>query len=128
MATATSVNFGNGVWGINSDQTGLIITSYSYQYKMDSASVESRVGGIIGRTYFNQTVSFSIDGLIPKTSIWSTPLATSITLSNAMSGALLNGGANATGLTIVEDITTDYSNKDYNKIKVTGTYYPEVTA
>lgn len=127
MATANTISFGDGAWGINSDQTGLIINSYSYDYKSDSGQVENRTGNVVGKTYYNQTITFSIDGLIPKTSPWSTALATSITLSNGLS-ALLNGGLNAAGLNIVEGITTDYSNKDYAKMKITGTYYPSISA
>lgn len=127
MATANSVNFGDGVWGINSDQTGMIITSHSWDYKMDSGQVENRVGCVIGKTWYNPTATFSLDGLVPKASPWSTALATSITLANSLSGNLFNGGA-STGLTVVEGITLDSTNRDYQKIKVTGTHYPFLSA
>lgn len=118
----TTVNFGDGIWGISSDQTGIIITSHSYDYSMESGSVENRTGNVVGRTYYNPTATFSIDGLIPITSPWSTALATSITLANGLSSQFINGGGTG-GLTVVEGITEESSNKAYKTLKITGIHY-----
>lgn len=124
---STTVQFGDGIWGISSEQTGLLINSYSYDYKADSGEVKNRYGNTVGKTYFNQSVGFSIDGLVPSTSPWSTAIATSLTLSNGMSGNFLHGGLGS-GTTILEGITEDHSNSDYVKLKISGTYFPFISA
>ena len=121
-ATAVATSFGDGVFGISADETGILIESVSHDYSCDSKAVKNRTGNTSGVTYYNETVKISLDGKIPATSPFTGSIAASLTLGNALA-AYLKGGVTG-GLTIIEQITIDKNSEDYKSIKISAVYYP----
>jgi hypothetical protein len=123
---ATATSFGDGVFGIGADQVGIILESTSYDYTSDNKTVRNRTGNTSGITFYNETVKISLDGKVPATSPFSGTIAASLTLGNAMT-AYLKGGVTG-GLTIIEQVTVDSNQEDYKGIKVSATFYPNITS
>jgi len=123
---ATATSFGVGSWGISNVETGIIIESISQDYTNSNKSIKDRTGNTTGISYYDEQVKVSLNGRIPTTAAFSGTLAASLSLGNALS-AYLKGGVTG-GLTIVEGITIDLNNEDYRSIKVTATFYPNITA
>ena len=125
---ATSTSFGDGIWGINSEQTGMIIEGMSYSFEDKSKDILNRTGNSTGTTRYDEKVKISLNGKIPKTGIFSGTLATSLTLGNSLTAYnFLKGGATS-GLSIIDNITVDASQEDYQSIKITATNYPNITS
>jgi hypothetical protein len=122
--SATAVNFGDGRWGIGADQTGMIIESITHDYTNSSKTVKDRTGNTSGITYYDEMVKISLDGKVPKTTTFSGTLATALTLGNSLSSYLK--GDITGGSTLIEGITLDYNQEDYQGFKVQATYYPNV--
>ena len=122
---ATATSFGDGVFGITTAQTGIIIEGMSYDYRNSNKMVKDRTGNTTGVTYYDENVGISINGKYPKTSPFSGTLATTLTLGNPLS-AYLKGGVTG-GSTLIEGITLDYSNEDYLSLRINATFYPNVT-
>lgn len=122
---STATTFGNGVWGIPADETGIIIETFNVNLKQDKKTIKDRTGNDSSATFYNEQITGSMKGRIPKTSPYNTALATSLTVMNSLSTGLLKGGATS-GLTLVDSITLDYSNEDYQSISVEFTKYPNI--
>lgn len=123
---ATATSFGDGKWGIDADETGIIIESITHDYTNSSKSLKNRTGSTNAITYYDEQVKVSLNGKLPKTSSFSGTLAASLTLGNSLS-SYLKGGVSG-GLTIVEGITIDLGQEDYQGIKITATFYPNLSA
>lgn len=126
MGAAVATSFGDGVFGIGSAETGIIIESITHDFANSSKMVKDRTGNTSGITYYDEQVKVSLNGKVPKTSPFSGTLASALTLTNGLSG-FLKGGV-STGLTLVEGITLDMSNEDYRSIKISATNYPNVAS
>jgi len=123
---ATATSFGDGSWGINSEETGFIIESVSHNYTNEMKPIKNRTGNTTGVTYYDEKVKISLDGKLPKTSPFSGTIASSLTLGNGLS-AYLKGGVSG-GLTIVEGVTIDQNMEDYKAIKLEAVFYPNITS
>ena len=123
---ATATSFGDGVFGINADQTGFIIESISYNYSSDKKTVKNRTGNDSGVTFYNEKLTIDMNRKVPKTSPFPGTIAASLTHGNALS-AYLKGGVTG-GLTLVDTINVELNQEDYQGIKVTSTYYPNISA
>lgn len=123
---ATATSFGDGVFGITAEETGILIDSISHEYKNEKKSIKNRTGNTVGVTYYDETISISLDGRVPKTSSFSGTLAAVITLTNTPTN-YLKGGVTG-GLTIVEGVTIDMKSEEYQGIKITAVFYPNLTA
>ena len=124
---ATSTSFGDGSWGIDADQTGMIIETISYDFKDLSKEVKNRTGNTTGVTKYDEKVTISLKGKVPKTGIFSGTLATSLTLGNTLTAFnFLKGGA-TTGLNIIDGITIDMAQEDYKGITINATNYPNIS-
>jgi hypothetical protein len=122
---ATATNFGDGRFGINADETGIIIESITHDYTNSNKSIKDRTGNTKGISYYDETISISLNGKVPKTSPFSGTLASSLTLSNGLSAYLKGGNS---GLVIVEGITLDFANEDYQAFKLQAKNYPNITS
>jgi hypothetical protein len=123
---ATAFSFGDGLFGINSAETGFLIETITHAYQNKNKTVLDRTGNTIGYTAYDETVKVSLKGRVPKTGAFSGTLASSLTLGNSLS-AYLKGGA-TTGLNIIESITIDLNNEDYRSISLECTNFPNITA
>lgn len=123
---ATATSFGDGRFGIGAAETGFIIESITHDYTNSTKMVKDRTGNTSGISYYDEQIKVSLNGKVPKTSAFSGTLASSLTLGNSLS-AFLKSGASS-GLTIVEGITVDMANEDYQSFKLNATNYPNITS
>lgn len=123
---ATATSFGDGRFGIGANETGFIIENISHNYTSSNKTVKDRAGNTSGITYYDEMVSVSLKGKIPKTTPFSGTIAASLTLSNPLS-AYLKSGATA-GLTIIESINVEYVSEEYSSFSIEAKNYPNVTS
>ena len=124
--SATSTSFGDGRFGIGADQTGFIIESITQSYTNSTKMVKNRTGNTSGVTYYDEQVKVSLKGKVPTSSPFSGTIAASLTLSNPLS-SYLKGGVSG-GLTLVESITLDYGQEEYQSISLEAVFYPNISA
>lgn len=122
---ATSTSFGDGRFGISTAETGIIIESISHAFSNSNKTVKDRTGNTSGITYYDEMIKVSLKGKVPKTAPFSGTLASSLTLGNALSGYLKGGNS---GLVLVESITVDFANEDYQSFSLEAANYPNITA
>jgi hypothetical protein len=121
--SATATTFGNGVWGITNEETGIIIESISHNFTNSNKTIKDRTGNTSSVTYYDEMAKVSLKGKIPKTSAFSQTLATSLTLGNTLSAYLKGGNS---GLVIIENITIDMGNEEYRGISIDATNFPNI--
>lgn len=112
-----------GVWGIATDQTGILLTDTSFDFSNQETPVLSIVGEPIGFAFNKEKVEVKLSGLVPATSPFSAKLATALTLANAIPAHLQATG----GTTIIKTISRTSNNEDWEKIEVGATHHPFVT-
>jgi hypothetical protein len=122
--SATATSFGEGKFGIGAAETGFIIESITHDYTNSIKSVKDRTGNTLGISYYDEQVKVSLNGKVPKTLPFSGTLASSLTLGNALSAYLKGGNS---GLVLVDGITIDLANEEYQGIKITATNFPNIT-
>lgn len=122
---STSTTWGDGVFGLGADETGLIIESVTHSYSNDQKTLKNRTGNTSSVTHYNEMVKISLDGKIPATSAFSGTIAASIVLGNAL-GSYLKGGVSG-GLTVVDTVDVDMGQEEYRGIKIGATYYPNIS-
>lgn len=120
---ATATSFGDGRFGVPAAETGIIVESISHAFSNSNKTVKDRTGNTSGITYYDEMVKISLKGKVPKTTPFSGTLASSLTLGNALSGYLKGGNS---GLVLVESITVDFANEDYQSFSLDCTNYPNV--
>lgn len=123
--SATATSFGEGRFGIGAAETGFIIESITHDYTNSNKSVKDRTGNTLGISYYDEQIKVSLNGKVPKTTPFSQTLATSLTLGNSLSAYLKGGNS---GLVLVEGITIDLGNEEYQGIKINATNYPNILA
>ena len=114
-----------GNWGITQDEAGIIITDLSFDFSNQEKMVMDKGGEIIGIAQYQEKTEIKLSGLVAKTSPFSGKLGAALTLANAMPAHLqsISGGT-----TIIKQISRALNNEDFEKIEITATYYPFVTA
>jgi hypothetical protein len=120
---ATATSFGDGKFGIGANETGIIIESISHDFSSSNKTVKDRTGNTSGISYYDEQIKVSLKGKVPKTSPFSGTLASSLTLGNSLSSYLKGGNS---GLVLVEGITIDLANEDYQGISINAVNYPNI--
>lgn len=121
---ATATSFGDGEWGIDSAETGILIESITHDYTNSNKTIKDRTGNTLGITYYDEQVKISLNGKIPETTPFSGTLAVALTLGNAPDNHL-KGGVTG-GLVLIEGVTIDMAQEDYKSIKISATKYPNI--
>lgn len=124
--SATATTFGDGVWGISSAETGIIIESISLNSSNSMKEIKDRTGNTNTITYYDEKLKVSLKGKIPSSSAFSTTIAATTTVANLDTGDFLKGGVSGAAI-IVENVTVDLANEDYQGISVDITVYPNVS-
>ena len=122
---ATATSFGDGRFGIPNAETGIIIESISHAFSNSNKTIKDRTGNTTGITYYDEVVAISLKGRVPKTSPFSGTLASSTTLGNGLSAYLKGGNS---GLILIESITVDYAQEEYQSFSIEMKNYPNITA
>jgi hypothetical protein len=123
---ATATSFGDGEWGVDSLETGIIIESITHDYTNSNKTIKDRTGNTLGITYYDEQIKISLNGRIPETTPFSGTLAAALTLGNTPANHL-KGGVTG-GLVLIEGVTVDMAQEDYQSIKISATKYPNITA
>ena len=113
-----------GNWGIPNDQPGLLITDLSFDFSNQEKTVLDKAGEIIGLSLYQEKVEIKLSGLVAKTSSFSGKIGAALALANAIPGHLQQ----ARGTTILMQVSRSLNNEDFEKIDLTATHYPFVTA
>lgn len=123
---ATATSFGDGRFGIGAAETGFIIENITHNYTSSNKTVKDRGGNTTGVTYYDEIISISLKGKVPKTTPFSGTIASSLTLGNPLSAYLKSGSP--AGTTIIESITLDMGSEEYQGFSIEAKHYPNVTA
>ena len=114
-----------GNWGIPQDEAGIIITDISFDYSNQEKLVLDKGGEIQGIALYQEKVEIKISGLVAKNSPFSGKIGAALTLANVIP---IHLNATSGGITIIKQISRSLNNEDFEKIEITATYYPFVTA
>lgn len=114
-----------GNWGIPQDEAGIIITDISFDYSNQEKLVLDKGGEIQGIAFYQEKIEIKISGLVAKNSPFSGKIGAALTLANVIP---LHLHATSGGITIIKQISRSLNNEDFEKIEITATYYPFVTA
>lgn len=123
MAATDYNQRGDGVWGIEEDETGLLIQDISHSYKSEKATLTNRVGNTVGSVYYNPTVEVSYTAYVPKTTPWMEVIGSAVTFANTFEAFIEDATG---GTTVLESVTKTKANKDYQKLQIQAVYYPYV--
>ena len=113
-----------GNWGIPNDQPGILITDLSFDFSNQEKPVLDKGGEIIGLSLYQEKVEIKLSGLVAKTSSFSGKIGAALALANAIPAHLQQSG----GTTILMQVSRSLNNEDFEKIDLTATHYPFVTA
>lgn len=116
---------GKGDWGIDADETGIVVSDISATTQTDTQELRDRTGCVIGKAYYNATVQYTIDGAIDSDTPYAGSVASAMTLSNTLTSRLPNGVT--AGKIIVESIDDKWGNSDYKKVSIKATMYPGIS-
>lgn len=122
-ATITTYGCGDGKFGIPADESGMVIESLTFDYSNSSKEVKDRTGSVCGITMYDEVCKVSLNGKL-NGGPYSESLAGSLLITNSqpLSAAIASGG-----LTLIEGLTVDYGNEEYQTIKVSATRYPNIS-
>lgn len=123
---ATATTFGDGKFGITNAETGILIESISYNFTNDKKEIRDRTGNVAGIAYYNERCEVSLQGKIPTSSAFSGTLAATISLTNTIPNHLNDGVSG--GAILVEEVSRELSNEDYESVEIKAVLYPNVTA
>ena len=117
--------FGSGDWGIDAEESGILISSLTFNYVNDSQELRNRTGDVIGKSDYNERVEVSIEGVLPSSSPFSTALASALALSNDIPDYLAGGVS--TGTLIMEGANVKHEQEGYKAISIDAILYPLIT-
>lgn len=113
-------------WGIENDETSLIIESIDYDYKSKEKEVLNKDGEPTGHVSYAETCDISLKGEVPAAGAPTTKLASHLALAN---GVLDRFSTTPTGgRTIVKSIKDGKNREDMQKFECSATYYPLIPA
>ena len=112
-------------FGIPAAETGIIADSVGYNYSHEKKQLRDIDGDTIAVSLYDERCEVSLSGFLPGASPFSTSLASAITLVTAVPD-FFKGSVG--GLTIVESVNRTNSSEEYQRIEVTASHHPLVTA
>jgi hypothetical protein len=115
---------GDGVFGIASDETGIITHKLKYEYSHDTVELDSSDNEVIGVAFSKEKVDIAIDGKIPATSPFSSLLGVALTLINSMPDHLQ--GSISAGTTYLDGVSRETDKGEYHDISVKAVYRPSL--
>ena len=113
-----------GIWGIPSDETGVLILDLSFDYSNQEKTVLDKGGEIIGLSLYQEMVEIKFSGLVSKTNGFAGKVGSALTLINAIPAHLQTSNG---GMTIITGVSLSMTVEDFQKIDVTAKHYPFIT-
>lgn len=111
-------------WGIENDETSLIIESIDYDYKIKEKPVLNKQGETTGLVLYDETCDVSLKGEIPAAGAPSIKLASTLALANAIPDQFST--TPAAGRTVVKSVKISKAREDMQKFEASATFYPLV--
>lgn len=112
-------------FGIPAAETGIVADSVGYNYSHQKKQLRDIDGDTIAVAYYDEMCEVSLSGFLPGSSAFSTSLASAISLVTAVPD-FFKGSVG--GLTVVETVNRTNSSEEYQRIEVTASHHPLVTA
>lgn len=112
-------------FGIAAAETGIVSDATGYNFSHQKKQLRDVDGDTIAVAYYDEMCEISISGFIPGSSPFATSIASSISLVTAVPD-FFKGSVG--GLTVVETVNRTNSSEEYQRIEVTASHHPLVTA
>ena len=112
-STATGVSFGL------TQETGILLNSFSRSVQADKASVMDALGSTVAVAYYNKTATISLKGVVNGTATYN--LASVLTLTNPTNTSGVSGGK-----IVVDSVNEETTNGSFKSITVSATQYPDL--
>lgn len=114
-----------GNFGFAADETGFIVEAASHETRNEKVYTRSRQGNRQGVSYYDESIVVRTNGLMASTAAFSTDIATSWTLGNAVATTHLKEGA--TGTLVLESVTRGRQVDGFETLELSGEYLPFVS-
>ena len=107
-----------GSWGIDASETslGIIIEGIDETSRNEKSYIKDRVGQRTGRSEYDESIEFTLNGKQTSSSPFSTKLGANIALGNTIANDLLYN--NNTGFTVVNEAKRSSENEGWKGIEV----------
>jgi hypothetical protein len=112
-----------GNFGIESAETGIIVTDISFDYSVQEKTVANHEGDIVGVALYQDAVEIKVSGLVAAQGGFSSKVGDALSLTNSIPDHAMTGG----GLTIITSISRTRTSEDFEKLDVTAKNWPNVT-
>lgn len=116
-----------GVFGVDDEETGLLVESLEFTYDADEKNQLSKQGEVKGLVFYNETVSCALKGEVPTTSPFSGKIMGSLSLAAAIPAhhqATITGARNV----IMPGLKRSLSREDFEKIDIPSKIFPLIAA
>jgi hypothetical protein len=109
-----------GNWGIEDNESGLLVTDLSFDFSNQEKPVLDKGGEVIGLALYQEKAEVKLSGLVAKNSPFSGKIGTALTLANSVPAHLQQSG----GMTVLMQVNRSLNSEDFEKIDLTATHYP----
>lgn len=114
-----------GVWGIASDETGLLIENLDFDFKDKEKAVLNKAGETLGYSFYDEMVECSLKGLATSSSAFAGKLTANLSLANAIPAHLqsaVTGGRN-----LIRSVKKSLAIEDFVKFDIGSRYCPLIS-
>jgi hypothetical protein len=113
-SSATGVSFGATA------ETGIILSKFSRTTQSQKAEVSNEVGDIVALSYYGETASISISGVLNGTAgVASAGVGSLLTLANSTTSGGVSGGK-----IVVDSVSFETGGDTFRTISIDATQYP----
>jgi hypothetical protein len=113
-----------GVWGINADESGMLISDISYDYSQKDRPVLSKIGEVIGVALWQQKCDIKFSGLIPDSAPFASKLGAVLTIANTIPDHMASSG----GKTVLMGLSRKAAQEDFQQVDVSAVNWPLMAA
>ena len=111
-----------GVWGIASDETGIIIEKIDDNSRKESNFVKNKSGERQGRADYDESMEIDIAGKITSASPWSQSISSELVMTNTITAGHLAGAGG--GQTLIDEVGRTRANEDWTGITIKAEMLP----
>jgi hypothetical protein len=126
MPATPCAHHGEGIWGINDPETGLLVSNITSTSKSSEAVINDNSGNTVGLSLYECQADIVIDAYLPKQNPCDWLLGAAVTLANAIPKRIPND--TGAGSLLVKGSTDTWANTDHQKVAFNATYYPGIPA
>lgn len=113
-----------GIWGIDQDETGVLISDIAFDFSIQDKPVLNRVGEVQGLSLYGAKCDIKYSGLFPSINGFATKLGSTLVLVNDIPDLMPAAG----GLVVVMGASVASAAEDWKKLDVTAVNHPSLVA